>query len=206
MKNESHSPKPTRSQLRSIVLTGVGIGWLAGLSLSPVAHIVITSVVGLAAAAVAAFASVELPLKEKDAKDKEAAIPVPKLPAGPVNAAPIAVLVLAIAAGAPLGILARTHQVFGVQEVPSGEKKKEDKDDEKAKPSAKLGVLFAGDGVNLKSAAAYEEPGAILVELKGSTNPNVQKFVNTLNQKQAEDPLSAADVLQAVCKELLTNE
>ncbi len=204
MKNTQVSPKLARSQIGAILLTGIGVGWLAGLSLSPVAHIVITSVIGLAAAAVAALAGVELPVQEKDSKDE--ATPQPKLPAGPVNAFPIALLVLAVAGGAPLGILARTHQVFGVQELPTAEKKKEDKDDEKAKTSFRVGGLFAGEGVDLRSAAAYDQPGPILVELKGSKSASVQKFVEALNQKQAKGPLSAADVLQEVCKELLTND
>lgn len=201
---------PPLGQLAAVVATGLGIGWLAGLSLSPVAHIVVTSVLGLAAAAVAVFASVDLPAKEKEEKTEPngANASGAKLPRGPVNAAPIALLVLSISAGAPLGVYVRTHEFLGVQESHSADDKKKsnDKDEGKEKPADRRGGLFVGEGVNLSATQAHDQPGLILAELKGAKNPSVQKFAASLNNRLQQRELTATDVLQVVCKELLTNE
>ena len=83
----------------SIIAVGVGIGWLAGLSASPVVATVLASLLGVAGGIVAGARS--LP-DEGSASSSLSHL----------DARPAAALVLAIAVGAPLGILARTHGVF----------------------------------------------------------------------------------------------
>lgn len=86
------------SQGLAVILTGIGIGWLVGLSISPIVGAVITSLLTLCGAAVAAFQK-ELPKSLKK---------------GTNNAWPIAILTIGLAVGASFGIYARTHDILGL--------------------------------------------------------------------------------------------
>ncbi|MBA2882473.1 hypothetical protein HNR65_002825 [Desulfosalsimonas propionicica] len=86
------------SQGFAVILTGIGIGWLMGLSISPVVGVVITSLLTLSGAAVTAFRQ-ELPKSLKNRTN---------------NAWPIAILTIGLAVGASFGIFARTHDIFGL--------------------------------------------------------------------------------------------
>ncbi len=86
-------------QAFALLIAGLGIGWLAGLSLSRVISTVLAAVMSGVGGVVAGLAAADAP-------------PRPR-----VNAWPAAALVLGIALGAPAGIVARSHNVFGVDEV-----------------------------------------------------------------------------------------
>lgn len=86
------------SQGFAVLLTGIGIGWLMGLSISPVVGAVITFLLTLAGAAVTAFRQ-ELPKSIKNRTN---------------NAWPIAILTISMAVGASFGIFARTHDILGL--------------------------------------------------------------------------------------------
>jgi hypothetical protein len=86
-------------QLAWTVVIGVGVGWLAGLSASPVIATVLASLLGLAGGVVAAAQGIDKDLRPSS------------ILAG-VDARPVAALVLGVALGAPLGILARTYDLF----------------------------------------------------------------------------------------------
>jgi len=91
----------------SFLVIGLGVGWLSGLSVSPVIGTVLASLVGVAAGVVTGLKSV--PADEGAARTLA------------VDARPAAILVLGVALGAPLGILARTHQVFAPEvAIPAG--------------------------------------------------------------------------------------
>ena len=91
----------------TILVTGLGIGWLIGLSISPVVSIVITSVTGAAAAIIAVVSGVEdkIDITEKDEKRR-------KLTRN-VNPTPLALLVIGIVIGSTLGIWARNYHLLG---------------------------------------------------------------------------------------------
>lgn len=96
--NPAESPefrKMPPKQAVSILVIGLGIGWLTGLSVSPVISGVIASMLGLAT-------GVMLGLKQASGNTRPRA-----------DAVPVALLVISIAVTSPLGILARTHAVFG---------------------------------------------------------------------------------------------
>lgn len=93
--------------LLSLLLTGLGIGWLVGLSVSPVVSIVITSVAGSAAAIIAAMSGLEnQPKAESDSKAK-------KIHFSKISPVPIASLVVGIVAGSIVGIYVRSHNGLG---------------------------------------------------------------------------------------------
>lgn len=79
----------------SLLITGIGIGWLIGLSVSPVVSIVITSVTGSAAAVVAVLSGLE---KERQWS---------------VNPWPLAVLIAGLVSGSMIGIEARNQDWLG---------------------------------------------------------------------------------------------
>lgn len=99
------------------LVMGLGVGWLAGLSMSPVAQAVLTALLTLVAGA--AGLSAAKGGASREAPDKDGA------PAGANDVgtgsihldargiAFVATLIFGVAAGSPLGILARTHNVFG---------------------------------------------------------------------------------------------
>jgi hypothetical protein len=95
-------------QILSILVAGLGIGWLSGLSVSPVIATVLASLVGIAGGLVAGLRASSVKPGDKTAADRLSA----------VNAIPAAVLILGIAVGAPLGIVARTHQIFEPADAP----------------------------------------------------------------------------------------
>jgi hypothetical protein len=91
----------------ALLLTGAGIGWLAGLSVSPVISVIITSITGAAAALVAALAGL-------DAKPDpaEGEMPLRKLPAN-ISPYPLAALIAGIVVGSIFGVRARNHHWLG---------------------------------------------------------------------------------------------
>jgi hypothetical protein len=86
-----------KSRSKAILLSGIGIGWIVGLSLSPAVHILVASIIALAAAAAGTAAGIA------EIKGKKFEF----------NPAFVAVLILGLALGAPLGIFARTNSFFG---------------------------------------------------------------------------------------------
>jgi hypothetical protein len=89
-------------QLIAIGLSGIGLGWLTGLSASPVISIVLTSVFAVATGVITALSSIDQP---KDGQTK-----------GPLHRAdawPVAVLLLAIVFGSMVGIRARVNEWIG---------------------------------------------------------------------------------------------
>ena len=107
-------------QILAILVAGLGIGWLSGLSVSPVIATVLTSLVGIAGGLVAGLRAASSNPGNTNAPDRPSVI----------NAIPAAVLILGIAVGAPLGIAARTYQIFEPADAPA-----------RTGPSAQ-GVLF----------------------------------------------------------------
>lgn len=95
-------------QLMSVLVIGLGIGWLAGLSVSPVIATVLTSIVGIGGGLVVGLRSAGSDSGDTTSRTGLSA----------VDAIPAAVLVLGISLGAPLGILARTHQLFEPASAP----------------------------------------------------------------------------------------
>lgn len=107
----------TKSAIFWIIVLGIAIGWLVGLSVSPVVGTTVTALLGIAGAVVSFFTGTSDPKKQ---------------PLGDVNPMPIALLALTIAISATAGALVRE----GIPIVNAGK-------DAKGKP---LGIrLFSAD-------------------------------------------------------------
>ena len=94
---------PALGALLPLLLVGLGIGWLTGLSVSPVASIIITSAVGAAAAIVGALGG---------ASNEEGQTTTSTFSVN-VSAWPLAWLVAGLVIGSSLGVIARTHNFLG---------------------------------------------------------------------------------------------
>lgn len=80
----------------SLIIIGLGIGWLAGLSVTPVIVSIIVALFGVIAPLIAILVGVT-PKNEQR-----------------INLLPIALLIVGLALGSILGIFARTHNLLGV--------------------------------------------------------------------------------------------
>ena len=92
----------------ALVATGFGIGWLAGLAVSPVVSIVISSLLGTAAAAVAVLSGLE-----SATVDGEKKATIRQFLGLHPNPWPITCLVIGIVIGSMVGIRARNYHWFG---------------------------------------------------------------------------------------------
>jgi multisubunit Na+/H+ antiporter MnhC subunit len=92
-----------------LIVTGLGIGWLMGLSVSPVVSIVITSLTGSAAAIIATMSGVERKITDTDQSEKNEKIQTRR----DVNPLPLALLIVGIIVGSGLGIFARSNDLLG---------------------------------------------------------------------------------------------
>lgn len=84
----------------ALFITGAGMGWLIGLSVSPVVGIVITCVTGIATTLIIALSG---------SGDKK--------PNWTINPWTIAVFVIGLAVLSPVGVWFRTHNLFGLDEA-----------------------------------------------------------------------------------------
>ncbi len=89
-----------------LVSTGIGIGWLVGLSVSPVVSIVLTSVIGSSSAIIAALTGLSNQSRDTDELEQR----VSRWYVSPV---PLAALTIGILLGSVLGILVRNYQFLG---------------------------------------------------------------------------------------------
>ena len=108
----------TRSDITkypSIIITGVGVGLLVGLSISPVVSIVITSVTGAAAAIIAAMSGLENKSKTRNDNNKQSNSDLQ----WNVNPIPLAMLVIGIVVGSISGICIRNQDLLGGSDLSS---------------------------------------------------------------------------------------
>lgn len=93
----------------SLPIIGFGIGWLLGLSVSPVVSIVITSVAGVAAAVITVLSGLEGKLTGLIASSEQQ-ISIPSK----INPRPLAALIIGLFLGSIVGIQVRTHNLLGI--------------------------------------------------------------------------------------------
>ena len=105
-------PKTTNSRVTDLIgllIVGAGVGWLVGMSVSPVVSIVITSVTATAAAIIAVLSGLE-DTRSLETDDLHNNIKyVPKR----VRVGPLVALVIGIVLGAAVGLSSRSSSVFG---------------------------------------------------------------------------------------------
>lgn len=107
--SDSRSSKKTQAEVYfALGVTGFGIGWLAGLSVSPVVSIVISSVLGTVAVLVAVVSGLEATSTDGVTKTT-----VRQFLGLHPNPWPITCLVIGLTLGSMVGIRARNYHWFG---------------------------------------------------------------------------------------------
>src|SRR5688572_7218144 len=91
------------TQVAMIVIAGLGVGWLSGLSRSEVASSLVASLVAIIAGVFAGY-------KSGVGRTKD------RLSPAALDAVPIALFILGVCVGVPGGIHARTKGQFGVEQ------------------------------------------------------------------------------------------
>lgn len=97
----------------SLVVAGVGMGWMIGLSVSPVLQIVVTSVMATVVSIVGALASVHsapAASRESEPEERPSALAAHSPKPWEVNPLPLAALLIGMVVGSSLGVQARTHE------------------------------------------------------------------------------------------------
>jgi hypothetical protein len=98
------------SNAAALFTTGLGVGWLIGLSVSPILHVIVGSVIAVVTAVVGALAGIQL-----DAADTSQVIPKPhRGNVGKIDPLPLTMLVLGIVIASSFGVYARTNEWLGV--------------------------------------------------------------------------------------------
>src|SRR5437763_1844671 len=97
LRRRVHAP-----QLIAVGVSGLGIGWLTGVSASPVISIVLASILAVSTAVIATLAGL-------DARPESDFCPSTLKP----NAWPVAVLIIGVICGAMIGIRTRVNEWIG---------------------------------------------------------------------------------------------
>jgi hypothetical protein len=92
-----------------LLISGVGIGWLIGLSVSPIIHIIITSLIALVVSVTGALAGIKVDEKEDSADDGKSKRKVQV----EVNPLPLMFMIIGLVIGSSLGVYARTNGWLG---------------------------------------------------------------------------------------------
>ncbi|CAA6810773.1 MAG: Unknown protein [uncultured Sulfurovum sp.] len=100
----------TFGKISSLLIIGFGVGWLAGLSVSPIVSTLISTIVGVSVTVVSVMSGLSF---SSNIKEESKRVP------WKIHPAPIALLVFGIIFGSGAGIYVRTHNVLGM----SSEKK-----------------------------------------------------------------------------------
>jgi cytoskeletal protein RodZ len=93
-----------------LALSGIGVGWLIGLSVSPVIYIVITSLIAFIVSVTSALAGLKLDEAENNSSDQPNR--KHKLQVE-INPLPMTLMIVGLAVGASVGIYARTNNWLG---------------------------------------------------------------------------------------------
>ena len=184
------------SQGISVFLIGLGIGWLAGLSVSAVVSTIIASLLGLAAGIVTGLQSIQKK-KAKDLDQETEQI---------LDAKPAAILVLGIALATPFGIMVRTHHVLEPPKIVSTTSATDSLKRSLAvehlnstREPQEQGVLFSqyeDECTQLLSLAAMKNDSAFIRELKKSSIPGAPEMV----AKFHDDPEVLEFFLNMLCR------
>jgi hypothetical protein len=162
----------------ALLITGFGIGWLAGLSLSPVIGTILAGIMGAASGVVAAVASVGSDILRRR-----------------VNAWPAAVLVVGVVVGSSTGIVARSRNLFGsavigeqVESVPSGSMVQD------PRVLAGLTALYSAGSDDCKRLLGSPDQ-ALIGALETSRFPWAQRLA-----KRVSDPKVLREVVECLCE------
>jgi len=184
----------TLLQAICIFLVGMSIGWLVGLSVSPVTLGVITSLLGIAGGIVTGLRSLTKDAASQKTDDSKKA--------KRIDARPAALLTVGIAVAATLGIIARTHRVFEPTPVKPPQQPQQTQQTQVADsqiPAYRHGVLFSvqeSECNEIGAMAEHPNDEAFLDALRQSTAPWAKKLVENIS-----DIETLRIVVRAICAE-----
>jgi hypothetical protein len=171
--------------MRNVImfLAGASLGWLTGLSVSPVIQGVLTAVLGVVISGVSVLAGLAAPpfLANKDTPKPEEAKPSSLGEvASRVQFLPVAVLTIGLAAGATLGVFARTHDWLGSRldtkaAANTGVSTEEQK---RAHIAGLFSAATPSECVTFRNALTAESLPDVLA---AATNEHVRQFVRKTN-------------------------
>jgi hypothetical protein len=97
-----------------VLVAAISVGWLVGLSASPVVNVVVGSVIALVVAIVSALSGIQSPSvgTGDDSKDESTRFTSSNRLVT-LNPVPVAIFAVGLAVGATVGLVARTNEVFG---------------------------------------------------------------------------------------------
>lgn len=115
MTRKSKKPAVNYSDALLLLVVGIGVGWLIGLSVSPVLYIILGSIIALVAGAIGALVGLDLESRDKaeSGSDDEHNPLRSRKNAIPINPLPLTMLVIGLGIGSCIGIYARTNDLFG---------------------------------------------------------------------------------------------
>lgn len=176
---------------------GLSVGWLTGLSVSEILATVLTAVLGVLVGAVTTIRSLR--------RQRGGARALVRLPL----AVPVACMMIGIATGAPLGVVARTHGWFDAP-VPTREASKDTRRASPATttepaqasqipvqpPPQKQGVLFGIDKGECTELMilARSDVDSLRRDLKRSPNMELQEI-----ERRVSDPEKLRATVTALC-------
>jgi hypothetical protein len=97
-----------------LFLSGIGVGWLIGLSVSPIIYVVITSLIAFVVSVTSALAGVKLNQQDEEDQLSPSAKAKRKFKVE-VDPFPMTVMIIGLAIGASLGVYARTNNWLGAR-------------------------------------------------------------------------------------------
>lgn len=176
----SETTKRTTANAAWMLVSGISIGWLSGLSVSPVLATVLSSLLAALGGVVAGLHSVE--------KDRERG----KL----THTAPVALLLLGVAIAAPVGVMVRTHCLLevGRECAPQTSVSK----GVEPRSNARVGGLFSSPEANQdwceESLRAPDQTIANTMKRAGDRSPWIVEIANTV-----DSPEDLRRIVEAIC-------
>jgi len=205
---------PHRNQISilNLLASGLGVGWIVGLSASPAVSIVLGSIMALVVSLTSAIAGLARSDRSGDEKNPEASGSITqKVSRAHFDPRPIAFLVVGLAIGASIGAYARTNDWLGVNPRTLVERWKgvgleeaeirtrlfsevyprgssEGEDTKVQHVSANAGVLFAVKTTDCGSIRLLHGE-ALWVGLRQLNNPRIEAFLNVSRDSVAMEAL-----------------
>jgi hypothetical protein len=163
-----------------IVISGACVGFLAGLSVSPVAGALLSTVTALVVGITSTLAGVQITNPNNDASKSPGSRVT-------VSALPAAVLVVGIVVGSIIGIYTRTHDWLGARSA-----------GQQAGNVQDAGVLYSGQTSECSDWRGIEDESALRANLIGSkTVKGVPKLLNVVQSCGNKPCLEA--VVELLC-------
>lgn len=173
------------TQVLYIVIVGLGIGWLIGLSASPVVAAVVSTLLGVGAGAATGYHSI----RRADQAEESAT--------SMLDARPAAFLVIGIAVAATCGMVARSHRVFepAVVREAAWRLAAAGQLANSSETSAYSALLFKVTQTECEALLSLEDNNdAFLFTLARSSIPGAEQLVSRI-----DNPDTLRSVVEALC-------